>query len=103
MSDEISDREKKLAEEMMALQHAMQSGIKMLMEYGLVSRDPKHLRVGLNSSLVFNGTVVRLLVEKGIITREEHAAAAVADLKAEVKRYEQEISEHLGGANVSLI
>ncbi|HEB27358.1 MAG TPA: hypothetical protein ENI05_06225 [Porticoccus sp.] len=102
MSEEISDREIELAEEMMALQHAMQTGIKALIEYGLVSEDPKHLRTGMSSALVFNGTVVRLLVEKGIITREEYAEAAVVDLKAEVKRYEKEISEHLGGANITL-
>ncbi len=98
MSEEmqLSDREKELAEEMQALQHAMQSGIKMLMEYEIISTDPKHLRTGVNSALVFNATVVNLLVEKGIITREEYIEATVKDLRAEVKMYEKEISEHLG-------
>jgi len=89
----ISEREKELAEEIQKLQYAMQTGIMYMVEKGSKTCQPKHMRTGINSALIFNGSVVRLLVEKGLITREEYAEAAVADLRAEVKRYESELSE----------
>jgi len=92
----ISEREKELYEEMAALQHAMQTGIMYMIDRGSKTGEPKRLRVGVNSALVFNGTVVRLLVGKGLITREEYAEASVEDLRAEVKRYEKELSEIFG-------
>lgn len=95
MSEEmqLSDREKELAEEMEKLGHAMQTGIMYMIEKGSKIGDPKHLRTGINSALVFNGTVVKLLVKKGLITREEYAEAAVEDLRAEVKQYEKWLAE----------
>lgn len=72
-----------------------------LVEKGSKICEPKHMRTGIDSALVFNGTVVKLLVEKGIITPEEFAEAAVEDLKAEVKRMEKELSE-IFGSNITL-
>ena len=77
--------------------HAMQSGVKYDMDTGMTNdTTPKHLRVGINSSLVDNSALVTLLVQKGVITKEEYFEALVMGMEAEVERYEFELSRHLG-------
>ena len=44
--------------------HAMQSGVKMMMELGLSSEtEPKHLRVGINAAMSDDAGLVDLLVQ----------------------------------------
>ena len=79
--------------------HAMQSGVAFTaqMEGGKsVEQTSKHLRVGVNSALVCNGALAQLLINKGIITAEEHATAQADAMEAEAARYQKEISEKLG-------
>lgn len=76
--------------------HAMQSGVAAEMEIGSEDTSPKHLRVGVNSALCDQAALVRLLVEKGIVTEEEYAAAVTAEMEREVARYEERLSEHHG-------
>lgn len=80
-----------------ALLHAMQSGVAMKMNYDPSETSPKHLRVGVNSAMCDHAALARLLVEKGIITREEYEAAITAEMGREVERYQVWLKEHLGG------
>lgn len=77
--------------------HAMQSGVAMKMNYDPDDTSPKHLRVGVNSALCDQAALVRLLVEKGIITQAEYEAAITDEMGREVERYEQWLTNHLGG------
>jgi hypothetical protein len=76
--------------------HAMQSGVAMKMNLDATDTTPKHLRVGVNAAMCDNAALVRLLIEKGIITESEHEAAITAEMGREVARYEKYLSEQLG-------
>jgi hypothetical protein len=82
--------------------HAMQSGVAMKMNYDPSETTPKHLRVGVNSAMCDHAALVRLLLEKGIVTEEEYEAAITEEMGREVARYEAWLSEHLGGKNITL-
>jgi hypothetical protein len=81
--------------------HAMQSGVAMEMNYKPEPTDPKHLRTGINAAMVDHGALVRLLINKGIITEEEYLDAIADAMEEEVKRYERHLSELIGG-NIKL-
>lgn len=85
-----------LAEEYMALAHAMQTGVKFDQESGSTDGTPKHLRVGVNSCMVNNDAVARLLMEKGVFTQEEYIQAVVDAMRREVERYEELLTERYG-------
>jgi hypothetical protein len=76
--------------------HAMQSGVAAKMERDPSETTPKHLRTGVNSSMVENSALVKLLVSKGILTDEEWAEALADGMEAEVRLYEKWLSENLG-------
>ncbi len=81
--------------------HAMQSGVAM--KKGLMhgETDTKHLRVGVNSAMCDHAALVRLLMEKGILTKEEYTKAVADEMEREVERYKKELKELLG-AEVNL-
>lgn len=70
--------------------HAMQTGVQLELtrkgEDGAAA-NPKHLRVGVNVALCDHAALVALLVDKGIITREEYCEALAETMEAEVGRY----------------
>lgn len=77
--------------------HAMQTGVAIKMARGSKDTEPKHLRVGINSAMVTDAAIAKLLIEKGIFTREEYVKAVADEMEEEVKRYEQEL-----GPNITL-
>ena len=77
--------------------HRVQAGIGMLLELDPSSATPKHVRTGINTGKVEAGALVDLLVQKGIITSEEYVIAVADAMQREADRYEQELSEKLGG------
>lgn len=91
-------------------QHAMQTGVAMMMELNTPGRPvnafvsgigdvpgaEKHLRVGINSSLVDNTALAKLLMEKGIFTKDEYEKSLADEMEAEVERYRQRIKERTG-------
>jgi len=89
-------RLKELTVRYQKLAHAMQSGVAAMMQYDLSEVSSKHLRVGVNSALSDSGAIAQLLIEKGIITREELMEKLVESLDAEVTRYEAELKEKTG-------
>lgn len=82
--------------------HAMQTGVAMRMTRHPEEIDPKHLRVGVNSAMVNQAAIARLLIEKGIITEEEYEKAICAEMNAEAERYQKTIREELGNSGIEL-
>lgn len=79
--------------------HAMQTGVKMLREVDPGDGDtgecsPKHLRVGVNSSLQSVGALVELLIEKGVLTELEYFTKLANSAEADVRSYEQRLSQY---------
>ncbi len=85
------------AERYKAAAHAMQSGVAFKMQREPNGdTTPKHLRVGVNSAMVDTSTIVKLLVDKGVITMDEWFKALADGMEAEVKLYESELGVKLG-------
>lgn len=86
-----------------AAMHGVQTGIATLIR--VVARDgaewspatPKHLRAGVDSSMVQNGALVALLIRKGVFTELEWAEALCGQAEKERLAYEQEVAVWLGG------
>lgn len=75
---------------------AMQSGVAMDQAKGSECGTPKHLRVGVNSTMVDHAALVQLLIKKGIISEEEFWESMVDASKAEKERYEELMSARFG-------
>lgn len=83
-------------ERYIAAAHAMQSGVKFDQEYGSSDGTSKHLRTGINSAMVNDAAIARLLIEKGLFTEEEYMKAVADEMEKEVARYERILSDKLG-------
>ena len=69
--------------------HAMQTGVALAMEHGSPETEPKHLRVEVNSAMSGHGSLIRLLIAKGVITESEYLKAIADGMEAEVASYRQ--------------
>lgn len=78
--------------------HAMQSGVayEMNLPERVSATEPKHLRVGVNAALADHGSLVRLLIAKGVFTEVEYLEAIATGMEAEVVDYEAGIKAHTG-------
>lgn len=72
--------------------HAMQSGVALLMQQGSDETSPKHLRVGVNAAMCEHAALVELLVEKGVLTKDEYLKAIADEMETEQARYEEKLS-----------
>lgn len=90
------NRVDKLKVEYRNLLHAMQTGVAFKLESDDKETAPKHLRVGLNSSMCMISAQSRLLMLKGVFTEEEYYDTLVAVLKEEVLSYERWLSDRVG-------
>lgn len=82
--------------EYLRLMHAMQSGVALKVQANPTDTSPKHLRVGINSCLVDNSAMARLLISKGVITEREYIGALVDAARREVASYENELLQRYG-------
>ncbi len=76
--------------------HAVQSGV---MEKINLKQEPvsqKHLRVGVNSCLISNTALVRLLIQKGVFTIDEYGEELCKAAEREKEVYEDYLSDHYG-------
>ncbi|MHC5779709.1 hypothetical protein [Nostoc sp.] len=80
----------------------MQSGVAMKMNYDASDTSPKHLRVGVNSTMVETGALAKLLMQKGVFTEEEYYQTLVQSMQNEVNLYKEWLRERLGNANIEL-
>lgn len=81
-----------------AAMHGCQSAILFLMNRGEQLATPKHLRVGLSSTLVDTGSMADLLIRKGLITELEYLEAIAAGAERELERLTNE-ARVLAGTN----
>lgn len=79
-----------------AAAHAMQSGVAAKMNYDPAETTPKHLRVGVNSAFVSIAALTQLLIDKGVFTMDEYAAAHAKAMQDEVEKYERWLSDRVG-------
>jgi hypothetical protein len=79
----------------MAAAHAMQSGVAMAMNYDASQTDPKHLKVGVNSSLVTTSALVHLLIAKGVITELEYFTVLADQTESERDDYAAVVKDYL--------
>lgn len=102
----LSDVERHQWERYTRALHAMQSGVKAHMELspGGMSADtmPKHMRTGINSAMVETSVLGRVMLAKGIMTREEYFRTLADVMEEEAHRYEALLSEMSGGMKVIL-
>lgn len=75
-----------------ALRHAIQTGLAM----EGYENQLKHLRVGLNANMCEVTAIVKLLIDKGVITEEEYFDYSLRILEAEVESMEQGLSKRFG-------
>lgn len=90
--------------------HGMQSGVQLDMQAelgGLVVSDNliralKHLRVGINSALVNDAALIRLLVKRGIVTEAEYLEEVRLEANRELDRYEDRLRANFKNAGLKL-
>jgi hypothetical protein len=92
---ELTPQERRLFDEYHRLCHAMQSGVNIEQHYS-DQTSPKHLRVGVNASMVEHSALCELLVDKGIITPTELFTSMIRKMEAEVEHYKIRIAERMG-------
>ena len=88
MENEIKGMTEEQQRRYEAAVHSYQSAIALqITRLGLngAGADPKHLRVGINSTMSDHGALAMLLVEKGIITDREYAEAIVKGAEREAE------------------
>jgi hypothetical protein len=89
--------EKDYGQEYMHHAHRMQAGVEYEMNQpGNESTTPKHLRVGINTAMQDQASLVKLLIGKGIITQDEYLQAIAEGMKEEADAYERRLQEKLG-------
>lgn len=87
------------AQEYMDLLHAIQTGVLYMSKHesgDTAETSPKHLRTGINSSLIESSALVKTLVEADVIDWETFRDNVIFMLKLEVKNYEERLSKVMG-------
>ena len=99
-----------LERELLNRQQRCQSGVAFSYEARLsgegmppdIAKALKHLRVGVDAAMVEHAGLVKLLVDKGIITTHEYFAAEVWAFDKELERLTKEVSKRYGNADITL-
>lgn len=84
------ERKQSARERYTAAGHAIQSGVAIQHATGSEDGSPKHLRVGVNLRAVDHAGLVKLLIDKGIITEVEYYEAMAS--QAEIEQADMEAS-----------
>jgi hypothetical protein len=80
-----------------AAAHAMQTGVKAVAHYEPSETTPASLRIGVNAAHVSVAALTQLLLDRGIFTMEDYAAANADQMETEAEAYRQRLQTHLGG------
>lgn len=84
------------------LMHAIQSAIAFKMNLpGYGAAEPKHMRVGIDSSKAEHAALVQLLVKAGVITDQDYFRSVCELLEHEVKIQTDEARRLSGHRNLS--
>jgi hypothetical protein len=95
----MSDSIDKVAEHKVRFEtamHAVMTGVGYAIVKDPKHRDPKQNRTGLNSALLGQGAIAKLLIDKGVFTEEEYWNELANFAEAEKKTYEDLLSELFG-------
>lgn len=76
--------------------HGVQAGVSLFMERDPALVSPKHLRVGVDSCMVNDAALARLLIKKGLFTAEEYMEEVRLEMNRELDRSEARATELLG-------
>ncbi len=95
-SEPVTEEMRADIERYAAAAHAMQSGVGMELASDPTSGTPKHLRVGINSAMVENSALARVLMAKGLITQGEYLKALADAMEEEQTRYQDRLSQQFG-------
>lgn len=82
--------------------HGVQTGVEIEMNSGSKATHPKHLRVGVDSAMVNDAALARLLVKKGLFTWEEYREEIRLEANRELDRYEDRVRGRGLSAEVKL-
>jgi hypothetical protein len=91
--DAMSERTERAQARYEAALHAVQTGVAYEMEKDGHSTQPKHLRVGIDARACDHAALVRLLIEKHVITKAEYLDAIADEMEREQQRYTERINE----------
>ncbi len=85
----IEDKRRDLGLQYLDAMHGVQSAIKYEMEAGVSdATSPKHLRVGVDSSMINVAAVACLLIEKGVFTLTEYEESVRLQANEELAAYQ---------------
>jgi len=79
-----------------ALQRAAQIGMSYYIPLRPQSVEPLHLRLGINSALVGEAGLAKLLMDKGVFTEAEYWQYQIEAMEREVRNWENALSEMKG-------
>lgn len=83
--------------------HGLQSGVAFMMGHGgAKSCEPKHLRVGVNAAMSDQGSLAKLLIDKGLLTEREYYTAMAEGMERELASYESSVQAVTGNKNIRL-
>jgi hypothetical protein len=89
-----------LKEEYRALMHAVQSGVGFMLDFDSREGTAKHLRVGVNSALINQCAIIKLLINRGVITELEYWESVVEQTKLEILSYEEKLNTVMGSVRL---
>ena len=93
--------EVKFTQEYLRLCHAIQTGIVHIIDSGGNLAEPKHLRTGIDITKCEQGALAELLMDKGLITKEEYQEKILKYLRLEVEVTEELLSK-VSGVKITL-
>lgn len=83
--------------------HGIQTGVAMEIEGKMNdATTPKHLRVGIDSAHVSHAALIRLLLDKKLITIDEYQEELRLETNRELDRYESRVRQHYGNHDIKL-
>jgi hypothetical protein len=85
-----------------AAMHAMQTGVAYVMEKDPSETSPKHLRVGVNSSLIEQAAIAEILVEKGLLTWDEYYKKLADVAERERNSYKEHVNNLYGDGRINI-
>lgn len=102
----MSDAETTLSElhaRLLALGHAMQTGVAYTMSIDPGETTPKHLRVGVNNAMIGVAAIADLLIQKGIFTEEEYVRSLITWTERDIASYQATLGQMYPDTKITLV
>lgn len=100
---DFTPEETRYLEAYQAAMHAVMTGISYTMNFDKNEVDPKHMRTGVNSAHVSISALAELLIEKGVIAREEFYKSLVRFAEQERDMYQKRIQEKYPDTKITIL